>query len=270
MNKRVILIAAVAVIVLGGVTLPRVIKYVERQRIIAEQNNIVLPPPELPVSSSSSSPVIASSASASSVASVPTSVPTQSVRAAVNWDVPFTSQAPLANWNELHQEACEEASVLMVMRYFQGKPIGSPEQANTDIEKLVADNEALGFPVDDTAAEIIVLLRDQDPSLTATLLKNPTEDSLKKVLSEGKLVIVPAAGQQLGNPYFTAPGPRYHMLMLRGYTDSGYVITNDPGTKRGEGYVYRWDVLLNAIHDWNGGEVESGEKVVVVVSGRNE
>ncbi len=56
------------------------------------------------------------------------------------------------------------------------------------------------------------------------------------------------------------------MLVLRGYTKDGYVITNDPGTKRGAQYAYRWSVLLNAIHDWNGGDVENGEKVVIVVS----
>jgi len=228
--------------------------YIERQRSIALQESVVVPPPE-PLSSSRR-------AVSSSVAVTP---PPSSVRAAVNWDVPFTAQAPLANWDELHQEACEEASVLMVMRYFQGQSIGSPDEANRDIEELVAANEALGFAIDDTAAEIVVLLEDQDPSLSAKLLKNPTIDDLKKELSDGKLIIVPAAGQQLGNPYFTPPGPRYHMLVIRGYTEDGFAITNDPGTKRGNGYVYRWEVLMAAIRDWNGGDVENGAKVVVVV-----
>lgn len=236
---------------------PRGMKYIERQRIIAEQEKVMLPPPE--VLSSSSAPHISSSV-VSSVA-----VPDTSVRAAVNWDVPFTSQAPLANWDEVHQEACEEASVLMVLRYFQGKLLGTPEEANKDIEALVERNTALGFPVDSTAAEIITLIHDQDPSLSSELVKDPTADDIKNILSAGKLIIVPAAGQQLGNPYFTAPGPRYHMLVLRGYTPDGYVITNDPGTKRGKQYVYSWNVLLDAIHDWNGGDVENGAKVVVVV-----
>ena len=34
--------------------------------------------------------------------------------------VPFTPQAPTANWDELHNEACEEASVLMAAAYFNG------------------------------------------------------------------------------------------------------------------------------------------------------
>lgn len=254
--KKIIIVVLLSFSLFALTIAPRAFQYARRQQIIAEQENVVVPPPETRSSSSSSSVMT------SSVASAPEPV---SVRAAVNWDVPFTSQAPLANWDELHQEACEEASVLMVLRYFQGREIGSPEQANADIEKLVAENEALGFPVDDTAAEIIVLLSDQDLSLDASLLHDPTVDDIKKVLSEGKLVIVPAAGQQLGNPYFTAPGPVYHMLVIRGYTDDGYVITNDPGTKRGKEYVYSWDVFMDAIHDWNGGDVVNGAKVVVVV-----
>lgn len=259
MKRVAFLVASVLMAVFVVAAIPRGMEYIERQRSIAEQEKVILPPPETP-SSSARSVVSSSVASSASVAPPP-----PSVRGSVNWDVPFTSQAPLGIWEEPYKEACEEASVLMAIRYFQGKDFESPEEASIAIEKLVADNASLGFGVDDTAAEVVKLMEDQDPSLSTELLKNPTADDLKKVLSEGKLVIVPAAGQQLGNPYFTPPGPLYHMLVLRGYTANGYVITNDPGTKRGKEYAYSWDVLLDAIHDWNGGDVENGAKVVIVV-----
>jgi len=184
---------------------------------------------------------------------------------AINWDVPFTSQAPFANWDEVHKEACEEASILMVLRYFSGDPFESEEEADAALDEVLAANEAMGFAVDTTADQVRMLLLSLDPSLSASLIRNPSVDTLKAVLGDGALVIVPASGTALGNPYFRVPGPRYHMLVLRGFTDDGYVITNDPGTKRGEEFVYRWDVLMDAMHDWNGGAVESGEKVVVVV-----
>lgn len=183
----------------------------------------------------------------------------------MNWDVPFTPQAPTGNWDELHGEACEEASALMAIWYFQGKDDLTVEEADNAIIDLVSQNEALGYPIDDTAEQVAHLMRTQNTGLSITLLQDPTVDQLKEALSDGKLVIVPAQGQFLGNPYYKAPGPRYHMLVLRGYTDDGYVITNDPGTKRGEQYVYSWDIMMNAIHDWNGGDVENGAKVVVVV-----
>ena len=225
----------------------------QRQKLIAEQEIIEKPVVERPASRSSIATSTATSAS-------------DLRRDALNWDVPFTSQAPFGVWDELHGEACEEASVLMVIRYFAGKKFASVESADSALKHLVAANTALGFAVDDTAAEVIMLLRSEDPSLSAVLLNNPSIDDLKSVLSKGSLVIVPAAGRQLHNPYYRQPGPLYHMLVLRGYTKDGYVLTNDPGTKNGEQYAYRWEVLLNAIHDWNGGDIENGQKVVVVVS----
>jgi hypothetical protein len=71
-------------------------------------------------------------------------------------------------------------------------------------------------------------------------------------LVSGKLVIIPAAGRLLGNPNFSGQGPIYHMLVVRGFDNkTGEFITNDPGTRKGEGYRYKYSVLINAIHDWS-------------------
>jgi hypothetical protein len=75
----------------------------------------------------------------------------------------------------------------------------------------------------------------------------------------------------LGNPYFSGDGPPYHMLVLTGYK-RGKFITNDPGTRRGEGYMYKEDVIMNAIHDWAGSKetIRDGEKAMMVVLGLGE
>ena len=229
----------------------------EREARSREQESVVIPA-AMGRSSSSSSSATPAPASSSKPATPPQAVSKDEV----NWDVPFTPQAPFAQWDAVHKEACEETSALMVLKYFAGEDIASPEAADAEIVRLV---EASGAPVDETAAEVADLLRSENPSLDVSLLSNPTEAQLKAVLAEGKLVIVPAAGRRLGNPFFQSPGPPYHMLVLRGYTKDGHVITNDPGTRRGENFAYKWDVLINAIHDWNGGDVENGAKVVVVI-----
>ena len=56
---------------------------------------------------------------------------------------------------------------------------------------------------------------------------------------------------KLGNIYFTAPGPENHMLLIKGYNfnDKSFT-TNDPGTRRGEGYTYDENVLFEAIRDY--------------------
>jgi hypothetical protein len=153
----------------------------------------------------------------------------------------------------------------MVLRYFSGQTIDSPADAETAIQSLVARGAALGFTVDLTALQAQALILDQNPSLQVRLIDRPTADILMDELAKGALIIVPAAGQDLRNPYFQRPGPRYHMLVLRGYTDDGHVITNDPGTKRGEQFTYTWDRLLSSTHDWNDGDVVQGKAVVIVI-----
>lgn len=244
--KRAVLVIVGFIIVGMTITLsaPPAIEWMERRAAIARQEGVELPPVQERVSSSAMSAAI---------------------RTAVNWDVPFTSQAPLGVWDPDHKEACEEASILMVLRYFEGQSFASPEEADLALIALVRANEGLGFAVDTAAAQVRTLLLSQNPDLSAELLHDPSVDDVKRVLSDGKLVIVPAQGQLLGNPYFQNPGPPYHMLVLRGFTDDGFVITNDPGTRRGEQFVYSWDMLMYALHDWNGGDVVNGAKVVVVV-----
>lgn len=183
-----------------------------------------------------------------------------------NLAVPFTSQAPHGIWDTVHKETCEEASTLMVAFYFDGKPPGKidPDTAEEELQRLIAFENALFGYHEDTTAQETALVIETDYHLTTELLLNPTVEQLKEAIASGFPVIVPAAGRLLGNPNFTPPGPIYHMLVLKGYTEDGF-ITNDPGTRLGADYFYKNDVLLNAIHDWNGGAVELGEKIVIVV-----
>lgn len=184
----------------------------------------------------------------------------------VNLPVPFTPQAPHANWELPYQEACEEAAVLMAIRYVFGNAILSPEDADAGILDLVKMNEEiLGYPYDQTALQVQELIQEIDPTISTRLFHDPTVDDLRRELAQGNVVIVPIAGRLLRNPFFHRPGPVYHMLVLRGYTTDGYFITNDPGTKRGEGYLYTFERIMDAMHDWNDGNPAEGEKIVVVL-----
>lgn len=185
--------------------------------------------------------------------------------ASVNLNVPFTPQAPHANWDLPYKETCEEASLLMVARYKRGEPIVSREDADKEILELVEfENNYFGYYEDTTAEETAKIARKYYGFESTEVVYDFTIEDIKKELAQGNPVLVPAAGRQLGNPYFRRPGPLYHMLVIRGYTKDKF-ITNDPGTRRGEKFVYDYDVLMNAVHDWNGGEVESGRRVMIVV-----
>lgn len=188
--------------------------------------------------------------------------------ASVNLAVPFTSQAPHGVWAMPYKEACEEASLYMAHQYFAGSLVGTidADVADRDLVEMVAFEVDLFGYFEDTTVEQTALIAEMLYGYQTEILENPTADQLKEQLAAGRPVIVPAAGRMLGNPYFTAPGPLYHMLILRGYTASNQFISNDPGTKRGESYVYSVDTIMDAMHDWNNGdEITDGAKRVLVV-----
>jgi hypothetical protein len=184
----------------------------------------------------------------------------------LNLAVPFTPQAPHANWDLPYQEACEEASAIMAAAYFSGESSFTPEEADRRILKLVEWEKArFGYYEDTTAAETAAMLREYF-GLSAEARPVASIDEIKKPLLEGRLVILPAAGRLLKNPYFRGQGPLYHMLVVKGFTKDGRIITNDPGTRRGADFVYDPATLWNAVHDWNGGKVAEGAKLMIVVA----
>ncbi len=186
------------------------------------------------------------------------------IPAELNLAIPFTSQAPLTNWDALHEESCEEASVLMAARFLQGRSIESADDADTAILTLVQYNEnELHQAIDTTAAETAHLI-EEFYDLNTEVIYDWTWDDVKQALAQGYPVILPAAGRELGNPNFTAPGPIYHMLVIKGYT-ADRVITNDPGTRRGADYTYSYDTLMQANHDWDPENINDGAKVILIV-----
>jgi hypothetical protein len=180
-------------------------------------------------------------------------------------DVPFTVQAPFANWDALHEETCEEASLMMV-RYFRAKEsFGSPQAVDDELKALVAWETGRGYTYDVTVRELLRIARDYYSMTSGRVIVDPSLEQIKTELSQGRPVILPAAGRLLENPNFTAGGPPYHMLVIRGYDKDGF-ITNDPGTRRGEGFRYSFANLMDAMHDWSGNKatITSGAKAVLV------
>lgn len=198
--------------------------------------------------------------SSTSVPKVITALPAE-----FNLAVPFTPQAPFEDWNLPYKEACEEASVAMVDAFYKGRKFNKAS-ATTEILGLVEwQTKILGHFEDTNAEQTARILRERYGYKNVRVVYEPTLETIKREVAQGRPVILPAAGRLLKNRYFRQPGPVYHMLLVRGWTKDGLIITNDPGTKRGEGYLYKSEVLMNAVHDWNGGDVLNGRKVMIVV-----
>lgn len=168
----------------------------------------------------------------------PSSFPTPILNSAL-LNVDFTSQAPFGIWDKTHNDACEEAA--MVMAYSWAKNIDlNPEIAEKEILKLVDwQNGNFGF-FKDTNAQQTAEMAKKVYGLESGLILKPTLEQLKSELRKGNLIIMPMAGRLLGNPFFRPPGPSYHMLVIKGYDSRGF-ITNDPGTRHGKDYRYSFE-----------------------------
>tara|TARA_Y100000310_G_scaffold323676_1_gene384434 strand:- start:952 stop:1611 length:660 start_codon:yes stop_codon:yes gene_type:complete len=179
--------------------------------------------------------------------------------------VPFTVQAPHANWDAPYQEACEEAALLMVHSFLSESELTS-QRANEQLLDLIEWETKKGYSEDVTLQELADIA-EFFYGYTSQIIEDPSLRGIQEQIAQGNPVIVPAAGRMLGNPYFSGEGPWYHMLVITGY-DGRRFITNDPGTKRGEGYRYKHDVLLDAIHDWTRvkEEISEGERRVLILN----
>lgn len=185
----------------------------------------------------------------------------------VNIKVPFISQAPLGVWDERHEEACEETSLIMLNAYLKNGTLDK-NSGEKEIQKIIDFQiEKYGDYKDTSAKETVKLARDFYGLDNLKVVYDFTQADIKKYLSKGNPIIVPAAGRALGNPNFTSPGPLYHNLILTGFTQDDLVITNDPGTRKGENYTYELSVLYEAIHDFDGNkeEIAKGRKAMIVV-----
>ena len=174
-------------------------------------------------------------------------------------DVPFQVQAPGANWDALHEDACEEASLMMVYHYNSKTPLGGDEEIN----KLVQWETENSYGPSITLKELSQVAKNYYLIAGARIETNVTVDKIKSEIAAGKPVIIPAAGKVLPNPNFSNGGPNYHMLVVKGY-DSQNFITNDPGTRKGEGFVYKYNDLINSIHDWDENNILNGQKAYLV------
>ena len=184
----------------------------------------------------------------------------------INLNIPFQSQAPHANWDMPYQEGCEEASIILAINYLEGVASLTANEMDTEILNLVDwQNKNWGGHHDLTIEQTAELLEKYyNNKFQTEIIYDFTWNQVKQNLNNGWPIIVPAAGRELSNPYYTQPGPVYHMLVIKGYTPE-VIITNDPGTKKGADYQYDYDVLFNAIHNWNDGDVNDGEKAMIII-----
>lgn len=169
-------------------------------------------------------------------------------------DMVFTTQAPFAEWSDSRQQdGCEEASALMAVRWAQGIGELTKTEAKKEILAIAAFEEKnYQNYVDTSAADTLkIIINEYFDYQNASLKTDSKVDEIKQELAKGNALILPMDGKKLKNPNFKNGGPERHNLVIRGYDpNTKEFITNDPGTRKGEGYRYPEKIIEAAWRDY--------------------
>ncbi len=191
--------------------------------------------------------------------------------------VAFTTQAPLANWQDSRQQdGCEEATALMAMAWVKSEG----QTAKTKIskanweKKIIAlsdfEQKKYGEYRDVSLSDMIKWIFNDYFNYQKVSIKSATSTTaILNELEKGRIVLLPMNGRELKNPNFKSPGPITHMVLIKGYDyKTKEFITNDPGTRNGENYRYPEKVILKAIRVYPTGyhlTVKNVKKEMIVV-----
>lgn len=218
-----------------------------------------------------SDPLVERVTESSELESAPVPPAKTELTAPKSWkDIFFAPQAPTGDWSRSEfQDGCEEASMLMVHAWRTGATYTKEEIRKELLAMARYEEEQIGHGVDtDVADTAEVLLNGYLYISDYRLVYDFTLEELKSALAEG-LVVVPTNGRALSNPNFTLPGPLQHMLVITGYDAvTKEFITNDPGTRNGEGYRYGEAKLYAAIREYPTGKhlpIKGERKAMIVV-----
>jgi hypothetical protein len=185
--------------------------------------------------------------------------------AQINLDVTFYAQAPDGDWGMPWQEACEEASLILAYYYVTDQPLTKAKfkehiwgLVNWQVEKY---NDYIHTEV----AKMTEMLEGYFGYKNYEVIDNPTVEDIKRVLASGHPIVAPFAGRELKNPFFTQPGPYYHVIVIKGYDGKNF-ITNDVGTRRGHNFIYSYQNTMSSMHDYDPDiEIAEGVKRIIIM-----
>lgn len=191
----------------------------------------------------------------------------KSIPKTVVLQVPFSAQAPTDNWSR--NEDCEETSIAMVYAFLIGNienklPEVATQEAIDNLKKWEQTN--LGYNAN-TGADATTKMAESALSLKIRQIQNYTEADLKTELINEHPILLPINAKLLGSPQYLNDGPTYHMIVIRGFKDSTFIV-NDPGTNNGNGNEYSFSILQKASADWDNTTktMDPNRKFALVVS----
>lgn len=154
----------------------------------------------------------------------------------IYYSIPFTAQAPFGDWSdERQQEGCEEASVLMAMKWVTGDSMSLQEAKDQIIAMSDWEKQEFGYfqdtSVQDTATRLFNRWFDYQ---NVSVQRDVSSVDILEELERGNILVVATDGTKANHTFYTPPGPERHMILIHGYDrTTGDFIYHDPGTRYG-------------------------------------
>jgi len=166
-------------------------------------------------------------------------------------NLPFTSQAPYGIWDRPWSDYAEEACILMAQKWANAEEM--PEMRGVAEELLRIgewEGQEFGTSKNTDSLQNLRILKEFY-HLQAELSYDLTQESIFSALDQDKILLLPVNGQILDNPHYGEPGPEHHTIVIYGY-EGATLLTNDPGTAKGEATRYDLEKILESVQDLNG------------------
>lgn len=185
-------------------------------------------------------------------------------------NVPFTSQAPLGEWNDRRQlDGCEETSIKMAMMWVYGNA-APPEEVRRDIINMSElEKVVFGSFEDTSAADTASLFKSFYNYDKVSVAYGITTTDIKVQLAAGHLVLIPLNTRSLKNKIYRR-GPVRHTVVVVGYDNQRKeMIINDPFFAHGANVHVKESELQKALGDYKTGmhlPAGSRAKAMIVVS----
>lgn len=168
--------------------------------------------------------------------------------------VPYINEAPDGKFSGNWKDACEEASMIMVEKYYSGIKTVSINEAKNAMQKLFDYEDKIYGSNHNSDAIRTVEIIENNLSYNAEIKTNPTIRDIKNQIAKKQPVISLHYGFDLKNPNipFAVNGSYYHMMVVVGYDDAikEFIVHDDGDQKNGANYRYGYDLFMNSLHDY--------------------
>lgn len=182
----------------------------------------------------------------------------------VKLTVPYISQLPYGRLVRPWTEACEEASAIMVDRYYRGQTVVSVDASIGAMQPLFHfENQMFGSNDNSNAEDTAEFIRSK-LSFVPTIVPNPSVDAIKKELVSQRPVIALVNRFSLYQDNTRKiPHTSFHVVVIIGFDDHTNEFTiHDPA--RAGTHTYSYERLLTALADYTKTTGEAGGEAVVL------